>query len=53
VLVLADLLGLDAEFRPRFARRYRDGHAETLAAINAFVHDVRATRFPAAKEILA
>lgn len=53
VLVLADLLGLDAAFRPRFARRYREGHAETLAAINAFVHDVRAARFPAAKEILA
>jgi 3-methyl-2-oxobutanoate hydroxymethyltransferase len=26
VLVLADLLGLDAKFRPRFARRYLEGH---------------------------
>jgi 3-methyl-2-oxobutanoate hydroxymethyltransferase len=53
VLVLADLLGLDAEFRPRFARRYREGHAEALAAVNAFVHDVRAARFPTAAEVLA
>jgi 3-methyl-2-oxobutanoate hydroxymethyltransferase len=53
VLVLADLLGLDADFRPRFARRYREGHVETVAAINAFVQDVRAARFPAATEVLA
>ncbi len=53
VLVLADLLGLDAAFRPRFARRYREGHADALAAVNAFVHDVRASGFPAAAEVLA
>lgn len=53
VLVLADLLGLDAEFRPRFARRYREGHADTLAAVNTFVRDVRAARFPAPEEVLA
>jgi 3-methyl-2-oxobutanoate hydroxymethyltransferase len=53
VLVLADLLGLDAAFRPRFARRYREGHAEALAAVNAFVHDVRTAKFPAETEVLA
>ncbi len=53
VLVLADLLGLDAGFRPRFARRYREGHADTLSAVNAFVRDVRAARFPAPEEVLA
>ncbi|MBI2814204.1 MAG: 3-methyl-2-oxobutanoate hydroxymethyltransferase [Opitutae bacterium] len=53
VLVLADLLGLDAGFRPRFARRYQEGHAEALAAVNAFVRDVRAARFPAREEMLA
>jgi 3-methyl-2-oxobutanoate hydroxymethyltransferase len=53
VLVLADLLGLDAQFRPRFARRYREGHGEALAAVNAFVRDVRAARFPAREEVLA
>ncbi len=53
VLVLADLLGLDAEFRPRFARRYQEGHAAALEAVNAFVRDVRAARFPAPEEVLA
>ncbi|SDR67258.1 3-methyl-2-oxobutanoate hydroxymethyltransferase [Opitutus sp. GAS368] len=53
VLVSADLLGFDAEFRPRFVRRYQDGHAAALAAVNAFVRDVRAARFPAPEEVLA
>lgn len=53
VLVLTDLLGLDAGFRPRFARRYRDGHAEVLAALNAYARDVREARFPAREEVLA
>ncbi len=53
VLVLNDLLGLDATFRPRFVRRYRDGHTEVLAALNAYARDVRALRFPAREEVLA
>jgi 3-methyl-2-oxobutanoate hydroxymethyltransferase len=53
VLVLNDLLGLDAGFRPRFARRYRDGHAEILEALNDYARDVRALRFPAEAEVLA
>jgi 3-methyl-2-oxobutanoate hydroxymethyltransferase len=53
VLVLPDLLGWDAQFRPRFARRYGDGHASALAAVNAFARDVRAARFPAPEEVPA
>jgi 3-methyl-2-oxobutanoate hydroxymethyltransferase len=53
VLVLTDLLGLDAEFRPRFARRYLDGHGEILGALNSFARDVRGARFPAREEVLA
>ena len=53
VLVLADLLGLDAAFRPRFARRYLEGHETVLGAVNAFARDVRAARFPAQVEVLA
>lgn len=53
VLVLNDLLGLDAEFRPRFARRYLDGHREILAALNGYARDVRGARFPARAEVLA
>jgi 3-methyl-2-oxobutanoate hydroxymethyltransferase len=53
VLVLNDLLGLDAGFRPRFARRYRNGHDDILTALNEFAGDVRAARFPAREEVLA
>ena len=53
VLVLADLLGLDPVFRPRFARRYLDGHALALDAVNLFARDVRGARFPAREEVLA
>ena len=53
VLVLTDLLGLDATFRPRFARQYVDGHATVLEALNRFAGDVRAARFPARLEVLA
>ncbi|HTL66578.1 MAG TPA: 3-methyl-2-oxobutanoate hydroxymethyltransferase [Lacunisphaera sp.] len=53
VLVLSDLLGLDPTFKPRFARRYMDGHEAVTGALNQFVHDVRAARFPAREEVLA
>lgn len=53
ILVMSDLLGLDPVFRPSFARRYHDGYAATLKALNAFARDVRAVRFPATREVPA
>jgi len=53
VLVLTDLLGLDANFHPKFARRYLDGHAAVLGALNDYARDVRTARFPAHEEVLA
>jgi 3-methyl-2-oxobutanoate hydroxymethyltransferase len=53
VLVLSDLLGLDARFQPRFARRYVEGHELVRDAINRFARDVRASEFPARAEVLA
>ncbi len=50
VLVLHDLLGMDAGFQPRFVRRYLEGHALIRGALNAFAEDVGQRRFPAAKE---
>lgn len=52
VLVLHDLLGLQADFQPRFARRYADGHEIVRDALARFAADVREARFPARKEIL-
>jgi len=53
VLVITDLLGLDARFQPGFARRYWDGHATVLNALNQYAEDVRAARFPAPAEVPA
>ena len=53
VLVLSDLLGLDAQFQPRFARRYLEGHELVRGAINRFARDVRTAEFPARAEVLA
>jgi 3-methyl-2-oxobutanoate hydroxymethyltransferase len=53
VLVLSDLLGLDASFQPRFVRRYVEGCGLVRDAINCFARDVRAARFPAPEEIPA
>lgn len=53
VLVLTDLLGLDARFQPRFARRYVEGHALVREALDHFARDVRTAQFPAREEVLA
>lgn len=52
VLVLHDLLGLLADFRPRFARRYVEGHAVVRDALERYLADVRAARFPSREEVL-
>lgn len=52
VLVLHDLLGLQADFRPRFARRYVEGHAIVREALERYLADVRAARFPSREEVL-
>lgn len=50
VLVITDLLGLDANFQPRFARRYLDGAARVHAALQTFTSDVHERRFPGPAE---
>lgn len=53
VLVVTDLLGLDPDFRPKFARRYLEGGGLVQAALRHYAEDVRAAKFPAATEVLA
>jgi 3-methyl-2-oxobutanoate hydroxymethyltransferase len=50
VLVMHDLLGLDPEWSPRFARRYAELGKEAAAAFSAYVADVRAGEFPSERE---
>jgi 3-methyl-2-oxobutanoate hydroxymethyltransferase len=46
VLVMHDLLGLDPDWSPRFARRYAELGRDAVAAFAAYVADVRAGEFP-------
>jgi 3-methyl-2-oxobutanoate hydroxymethyltransferase len=49
ILVIDDMLGLFAEFTPRFVKRYRNLGDEIRAAAREYAEDVRQGRFPAAE----
>lgn len=53
VLVLHDLLGLDPNFRPKFARKFADGAAVFRRGVEAYAAAVRKGRFPTARESFA
>lgn len=46
VLVCYDLLGLNPSFKPKFVKRYADGHATVSQAAQTFFTEVRAGSFP-------
>jgi len=50
VLVLQDLLGLNPDFRPRFARRFADGAGVVRDAATRFSAAVRTGEFPTPEE---
>jgi 3-methyl-2-oxobutanoate hydroxymethyltransferase len=50
VLVMHDLLGLDPDWAPRFARRYAELGKEAIAAFASYVADVRSGAFPSDRE---
>jgi 3-methyl-2-oxobutanoate hydroxymethyltransferase len=50
VLVLHDLLGLDANHGPRFVHRYLEGERLLRSALNEYDADVKETRFPSREE---
>jgi 3-methyl-2-oxobutanoate hydroxymethyltransferase len=50
VLVMHDLLGLNPDWSPRFARRYAELGKEAMAAFSAYAADVRGGQFPTEKE---
>jgi 3-methyl-2-oxobutanoate hydroxymethyltransferase len=45
-----DLLGLDPDWAPRFARRYAELGKAAQDAFASYADDVRAGRFPSEKE---
>lgn len=53
VLVIDDMLGLFADFRPKFVKRYAELARDGDAAIAAYADDVRARRFPGPEHVFA
>jgi 3-methyl-2-oxobutanoate hydroxymethyltransferase len=53
ILVTDDMLGLFAEFTPKFVKRYRNLANEIAGAARDYADDVRAGRFPAAEHTYA
>ena len=53
VLVVDDMLGLFADFRPKFVKRYAEFARDGQDAIAAYAADVRARRFPAPEHSFA
>ncbi|WP_446669887.1 3-methyl-2-oxobutanoate hydroxymethyltransferase [Mesorhizobium caraganae] len=53
ILVVDDIPGMFADFRPKFVKRYAKLGAEANAAIAAYGADARERRFPAAEHLYA
>lgn len=50
VLVTHDMLGLTADFNPRFVRRYDNLEERYINAVRSYISDVREGSFPSAEE---
>lgn len=50
VLVVADMLGMNNGFSPRFLRRYANLHEVITAAVGRYIEDVKSCDFPNEKE---
>ena len=50
ILVFQDLLGMNADFKPRFLRSYLRGYELIQAALNDYTRDVKALEFPSTEE---
>ena len=46
VLVLQDMLGMNPDFQPKFLKKYLNGSDLIVSAINTYVTDVEAAKFP-------
>ncbi len=53
ILVVDDMLGLFAEFKPKFVKRFAELGKDAEAAISAYATEVRARSFPAPEHTFA
>nr|WP_041446564.1 3-methyl-2-oxobutanoate hydroxymethyltransferase [Pseudothermotoga thermarum] len=51
VLVLHDVLGLNPDFLPKFAKRYANLYEEALKAVKTYILDVRSRTFPTEENV--
>jgi 3-methyl-2-oxobutanoate hydroxymethyltransferase len=45
-MIVSDILGIFQAFTPKFVKKYANLAEETLKAMEAYVEDVRAGKFP-------
>ena len=50
ILVLQDMLGLNADFKPKFVRRFAELGEETVSALESYAEAVKGGTFPSADE---
>lgn len=50
VLVVHDMMGMNAGFKPRFLRQYADLHNQMTGAVKSYIDDVKSGDFPNTKE---
>lgn len=50
ILVIYDLLGIDARFHPKFVKRYADLSSVIQSAVEHYARDVREEKFPSIQE---
>jgi 3-methyl-2-oxobutanoate hydroxymethyltransferase len=53
ILVIDDIIGLFAEFRPKFVKRYAEVASPIEAAVRDYAADVRARRFPGPEHVFS
>lgn len=53
ILVVDDMLGMFADFRPKFVKRFADLGADADRAIGQYAREVRERRFPSAEHVFA
>jgi 3-methyl-2-oxobutanoate hydroxymethyltransferase len=51
VLVFHDLLGINADFKPKFVKRYAELHAAMVAAVADYAREVRTRAFPGPEHV--
>ena len=51
ILVVDDMLGMFADFRPKFVKRYADLAGDAERAIASYAEEVRSRRFPSAEHV--